>query len=190
MNSVLLLSVVFGVAVSGSAQAAAADKPTDATVNFLPVSGAVLTTINSLDKRDQLYSGSYLAMASVKDHSGFQRTGSDSSSSSETSPSTLTGLNPLSLAAHAPDASLPDASLPGASQPNASHQSESDAASCSTGSGNCSLSWNGLLAELAGDIVHVKYPGGTVSIPSSMLLFGPGLLGLTIVARRRNSLSN
>jgi len=171
----LLLSVVFGVAVSGSAQAAAADKSTDATVNYLQVSDAVLTSINSLDNRDQLFSGSYLAMASVKDHSGFQRTGSDSSSSSETSPSILTVSNPLSLAAHASDAS---------------HQGESDAASCSTGSDNCSLSWNGLLAELAGDIVDVKFPGGSVSMPSSMLLFGPGLLGLAIVARRRNSRSN
>jgi hypothetical protein len=174
MNS-KLFGVVFSVAVSGSAQAAVADKSTDAMVNFLQVSGAVLTTINSLDNRDQLFSGSYLAMASVKDHGGFQRTGSDSSSSSGTSPSTLTGLNQLSLAAHASDAS---------------HQGESDAASCSAGSDSCSLSWNGLLAELAGDIVHVEFPGGTVSIPSSMLLFGPGLLGLTIVARRRNSLPN
>jgi len=174
MNS-KLFSVVFGVAVSGSAQAAAADKSTDATVNYLQVSDAVLTSINSLDNRDQLFSGSYLAMASVKDHSGFQRTGSDSSSSSETSPFTLTGLNQLAFATHASDAS---------------HQSESDAVSCSAGSDNCSLSRNGLLAELAGDIVRVEFPGGSVSMPSSMLLFGPGLLGLAIVARRRNSRSN
>jgi len=174
MNS-KLFGVVFGVAVSGSAQAAAADKSTDATVNYLPVSGAALSTINSPDKREQLFSGSYLAMASVKDHSGFQRTGSDSSSNSETSPSTLNGSNPFSLAMHALEAS---------------HQSESNAASCSAGSDNCSSPWNGLLAYLAGDIVHVEFPGGTVSMPSSVLLFGPGLLGLTIVARRRNALPN
>jgi len=174
MNS-KLFSVVFGVAVSGSAQAAAADKSTDATVNYLQVSDAVLTSINSLDNRDQLFSGSYLAMASVKDHSGFQRTGSDSSSSSETSPFTLTGLNQLAFATHASDAS---------------HQSESDAVSCSAGSDNCSLSWNGLLTKLAADTVHMEFPGGSVSMPSSMLLFGPGLLGLAIVARRRNSRSN
>jgi hypothetical protein len=38
--------------------------------------------------------------------------------------------------------------------------------------------------------VPVEFPAGTVSMPSSVLLFGPGLLGLTIVARRRNSLPN
>jgi len=175
MNSVLLLSVVFGVAVSGSAQAAAADKSTDATVNFLPVSGAVLTTINRLDNKNQLFSGSYLAMKSVEDHSDLQYSSSDSISRSGTSPSTLTGLNQLSFAAHAS---------------GASHQSESDAASCSAGSDNCSLSWNGPLTELDADTVHVEFPGGTVSMPSPVLLFGPGLLGLAIVARRRSGLPN
>ncbi len=174
MNSVLLLGVVFGVAVSGSAQAAAAYKSSGATVNFLQVSGAVLTTINSLDNRNQLFSGSYLAMGSVKDLSGFQHSVSDVSSRSGTVPSTLT-LIPLSLAAYTSDTSP---------------RSGSDAASCSAGSGSCSLSWNRLLTELAADIVPVEFPGGTVSMPSSVLLFGPGLLGLTIVARRRNSLPN
>jgi hypothetical protein len=179
MNSELLLSVVFGVAVGGSAQAAAADKSTDVRVNLLPMSGAALTTINRFDARGdaraQLFSGSYLAINSVKDHNNFQHSGSGLSSRSGTSSSTLTGLNQLAFATH---------------PSNASHQSESDAVSCSAGSDNCSLSWNGLLTKLAADTVHVEFPGGSVSMPSSMLLIGPGLLGLAVIARRRNGQYN
>ena len=174
MNS-KLFGVVFGVAVSGSMQAAAADKSTDATVNFLPMSGAALTTINRFDARAQLFSGSYLATNSVEDHSDLQHSGPDSISKSGTSPSTLTGLNQLALATHASDTS---------------HQSEADAVSCSAGSNNCSLSRKGLQPEIAADIVHMEFPGGSVSMPSSVLLFGPGLLGLAIIARRRNGQYN
>jgi hypothetical protein len=182
MNSLLLLSVVIGVSVSGSAQAAAADKSTDATENFLPLSGTSLTTINRFDARGdaraQLFSGSYLAMNSVEDHRDLQHSGADSSSRSGTSPSTQTGSNQLALAAHASDTS--DATL----------QSEADAVSCSTGSHNCSLSWNRLLTDLAAETVHVVFPGGSVSMPNSVLLFGPGLLGLAVIARRRNGQYN
>ncbi len=182
MNSVLLMGVVFGVAVGGSAQAAAADTSNHAAVNFLPASGTALATPNRFDAgadtRARLFAGSYLAMNSVEDPGVVQDSGPDPINGSVTSKARQSGLNQLALATHT------------AVTLDATRQSEADAVSCSTGSHNCTSAWNGALPALAVKTMDVESPGDSVSMPSSVLLFGPGLLGLAVIARRRDDLSN
>lgn len=176
MNRVFL-GVMLGVAVSSSVQAAAVYMPTDSTVNFLSLLGTTSATIGIFDDSDPLFSGAYLAIDPTGDQIFFSPNGADFdlSNSSGTAPFTLTltGSDQFSIAARASAASP---------------WIEPDAVVCSAVSDSCSLSWNALLVELAVDLAQAEPPGGSVPVPTSILLFGSGLVGLAVVARRRNGL--
>ncbi|HEY9199382.1 MAG TPA: hypothetical protein VIR60_08450 [Gammaproteobacteria bacterium] len=167
-----LLAAFLGTAMCSSAQAIVFS-PTDTTVNFVPILGVGPTLIGLFDDSDMDFSGGYLAVQSSGDQASFSPTagGFSLSNASGLAPTTfaLSGSDYFTLAAWSP---LTNSWL------------APDAVYCSAVSSSCALSWSGILVELAVDLVETP-PFAAIPIPSSVFLFGSGLMGLTVVARRR-----
>lgn len=167
-----LLAAVLGTAMCSSAQAIVF-RPTDTTVNFVPFLSSGSTLLGLFDDSDMDFSLGYLAVQSSGDQISFSPAGGDFtlSNASGSAPTVfaLSGSDHFTLAAWSP---LTNSWL------------APDAVYCTAVSSSCALSWSGILVELAVDLVETP-PFAAIPIPSSVFLFGSGLVGLAVVARRR-----
>lgn len=157
-----------------SASAASIFSPTDETINFIEYYSTTPVEIGIFDDSDPTYTGDYLSVDAAGDNVTFTPSGSDyiitNTSSSSPDSFTLTDSDQFTLAAW--------------SMTSGSWLAP-DAVTCSAASNSCVLSWSGLLTELAVDLIEATPPDAAVPLPPSALLFGFGLFGLTVVARRR-----
>ncbi|MBI5040230.1 MAG: hypothetical protein HZB57_03215 [Gammaproteobacteria bacterium] len=169
------MATLLGAMLCSSAQAATVFSPTDTTVNFIEFFGGGAALLGVFDDSDPSFLGSYLAVQASGDQVTFTPSGVDYSLTnvSGLAPSafTLSGSDHFALAAWSPGLNA---------------WLEPDAIYCTAASGSCSLSWSGLLVELAVDLAEAS-PFTTIPLPSSVYLLGSGVLGLAIVARRRIS---
>lgn len=168
-----LLATLLGVAMCSSAQAAIF-RPTDTTVNFVPFLGSGPILIGLFDDSDVNFSDGYLAVQSSGDQVSFSPAGGDFTLSN------ASGLAPTAFAL-----SGSDSFTLAAWTPLANAWLAPDAVYCVAVSSSCALSWSGFLVELAVDLVET--PFAVIPLPSSVFLFGAGLTGLAVVARRRMS---